>query len=141
MEAYNTSIAMISRLQKFQSPLTDKFADSLTEDGNGNIHSKFVTENGSHDIILNYPHKSRRGDPSKIDSIKAEAISLKDKVIQNLISNIEDQQCQSGTIVEFASLFDLNHQIDLERVRPLKELQKIYCMLYTHVAGNEDDSD
>ena len=39
MEAYNTSIAMISRLQEFQSPLTDKFVDSLTEDGNGNIHS------------------------------------------------------------------------------------------------------
>ena len=46
--------------------------------------------------------------------------------------NIEDQN-QSGTLVEFASCFDLNRDLNLEeRMVLLKELHKIYCVDYIH---------
>ena len=117
IEAYHTSLAMVDQLNSaFRSTKLDKFLDLISEDEFGNIQSSHTTvaEDGSehlHDILLNYNHRPRRGDPAtKIEIIKAEAVELKEKVVSNLVTNIADQS-QENTVVEFASLFDLDGSI------------------------------
>ena len=136
MEAYNTSSAMIDKLIAFPTPLTDKFLDSLKEDEQGNIVVSVLADSAEsvqqHDILLQYPHKPRRGTVlKKSEIIKEEAADLKKQIIENLIENISDQS-QVNTIVEFSSLFDLKRQIELEeRIEYLKKLHSSYCIPYT----------
>ena len=56
------------------------------------------------------------------------------------MDNIADQS-QTGTVIEYASLFNFNNPIDTEkRIEYLKELHAIYCVSYNHtVTQNEDD--
>ena len=56
------------------------------------------------------------------------------------MDNIADQS-QTGTVVEYASVFDFNNSIDLEtRLEYLKELHAIYCISYTQtLPKNEND--
>ena len=56
------------------------------------------------------------------------------------MDNIADQS-QTGTVVEYASVFDFNNSIDLEtRLEYLKELHAIYCISYNQtLPKNEND--
>ena len=65
---------------------------------------------------LNYGHfpvRHQKTVLSKVDQIKEAAQLLKEKIVTNLVDNIADKS-QTGTVVEYASLFDFNTLIDLE---------------------------
>ena len=126
-DGYYTSIKCVDRFQGFSCSLTNRYLHSLGENEFGNINFK-VRKNDS-DLLTNqnYAHRPRRGDGmSKVEKICNDAQDLKRSVTQNIVDNIL-QQSRVGTIVEFASAFDMNRPIDLsERIELLKELHNIY---------------
>ena len=56
---------------------------------------------------------SRDQTMSRAESIKVLGESLKKSVVENLWQNINDQT-QAGTLVEYASVFDMNSRIGLD---------------------------
>ena len=126
-------------LEAVTFPLTDAFIDRLKLDKYNNLSSSAVVNGEVHEINLNYTHHPTRGPVDRLASLKQNAHSLKKDLVANLTKNIEDQ-CQKGTLVEFASAFDLHREIDLdERVRLLTELAKIYCTDYVHAVQEKAD--
>ena len=122
--------------------LFNLFVDGLTEDDNGNIIltatiTSDVGETTTHSLTLNYTHHPGRrpngaDHETKVDKIKKESMALKEKILDNLKENIEDQN-QSDTLVEFTSCFDMNRDISCdERIDLLKKLHKIYFVDYVH---------
>ena len=110
-------------------------------DENGNL-SAVVVNDEVHDISLNFTHHPMRGDGDRLQILKNEAESIKRKLVDNLVKNINDQN-QAGTLFEYASAFDLHRKIDLEeRCALLVNLAEMYCKDYTHsvVAGEDDDA-
>ena len=109
--------------------------DLLTkEDENGNVNYVKTDENDSNTITLNYNHRPNRraGESNKVNDIKNEASALKRQVIENLVANAEDQN-QSGTVVEYASAFDLNMKHSKEKhIDYIKQLYLIYAEEYSH---------
>ena len=91
-------------------------------------------------ISLNFTHHLMRGGGDRLQILKNEAESIKRKLVDNLVKNINDQS-QAGTLFEYASAFDLHRKIDLEeRCALLVNLAEMYCKDYTHfVVGGEDD--
>ena len=76
---------------------------------------------------------SRHSKDSKVQLIKTEGLSLKDQVVKNLIENAEDQN-QEGTIVQFASAFDLQRKMDKEtRISFIRKLHHVYGKENNHV--------
>ena len=77
----------------------------------------------------------------RLQILKNEAESIKRKLIDNLVKNINDQN-QAGTHFEYTSAFNLHGKIDLEeRCALLVNLAEMYCKDYTHsVAGEDDDA-
>ena len=78
----------------------------------------------------------------RLQILKNEAESMKRKLVDNLVKNINDQN-QAGTLFEYTSAFDLHCKIDLEeRCALLVNLAEMYCKDYTHsvVSGEDDDA-
>ena len=122
--------------------LFNSFVDGLTEDDNGNIiltatATSDVGETTTHSLTLDYTHRPGRrpngaDHETKVDKIKRESLALKEKILDNLKENIEDQN-QPDTLVEFTSCFDMNRDISCdERIDLLKKLHKIYFVDYVH---------
>ena len=77
-----------------------------------NNHGNVKYEKGNKNTItLNHRHQPSRRTTIKIERINEKSKELKGRIIANLIKNVEDQG-QKGTIVEFASSFDLSRQCD-----------------------------
>ena len=82
--------------------------------------------------MLNHQHQPSRRSMSKIELINEESKELKGRIIANLIENVEDQS-QKGTMVEFASAFDLSRKCDqATRISYIKELHLIHSNEYLH---------
>ena len=102
---------------EFKATLLNKFLNGLEEDEHRNLICNLKTPSGNqYKIKLNYSHcpvKLQEAVLSKVDQIKEAAQLLKEKNVPNLVDNIDDQS-QTGTAVEYASLFHFNNPIDLE---------------------------
>ena len=98
-----------------------------------NNHGNVKYEKGNKNTItLNHRHQPSRRSMIKIERINEKSKELKRRIIANLIENVEDQG-QKGTIVEFASAFDLSRQCDkATRISYIKELHLIYGNEYLH---------
>ena len=91
--------------------------------------------------MLNQQHQPSRRSMRKIELINEESKELNGRIIANLIENVEDQS-QKGTIVEFASAFDLSRKCDkVTRVSYIKELHLIYGNKYLHELNKDDFKD
>ena len=139
IEVYGASQKFLSKLDDFPTPLLDAFLNGLEEDEHGNLHyAKDIPGQGRHHIKLNTDARPRRGQ-SKLQLIENESAELREKVTDNLKSNVKDQM-QEGTIVEYASCFDLNLPLSKDdRVVLLRELYKLFGTEYTHVVSNDHD--
>ena len=94
----------------------------ISEDNYGDVKYEKFDGKDKNTVTLNRP--SRRS-MSKIELINEESKELKGRIIANLIENVEDQS-QKGTIVEFASPFDLSRKCDkATRISYTKELHLI----------------
>ena len=93
-------------------------------------------------IKLNYIHhpvRCQKAVLSKVDQIKEATQPLKEKIVTNLVDNIADQS-QTGTVVEYASLFDFNNLVDLETWVDILKNCMLFIISYHHtVPQNEDD--
>ena len=66
-------------------------------------------------------------------------MELKDRVLQNLKENIQ-QQNQADSIVEFASCFDMKRKISCdERIELLVKLHAIYVVDYVHEVEDHNE--
>ena len=82
-------------------------------DDHGNLSAVVVVNDEVHDISLNFTHHPMCGGGDRLQILKNEAESIKRKLVDNLIKNINDQN-QTGTLFEYTSAFNLHHKIDLE---------------------------
>ena len=137
IDVFNESANAITTLDELELKTFDSFVDGITEDEWGNVLlSTKIPTGENHNLTLNYTHHPGRRAISKVVKIKSDAVDLKDKILENLKSNIE-QQNQADTIVEFASCFDMKRKISCdERIELLKKLHAIYCVDYTHEVEN-----
>lgn len=122
-------------------PKLNSFVESLSFDDNGNLSAVVVVNGEVHEISLNFTHRPIRGGRDRMTMLKEEAKSIKQKIVENLIQNVNDQN-QSGTIFEYASSLDFHRKLDLEeRCQLLAKLADVYCNDYTHnvVHDNNDD--
>ena len=136
IEAYTLTMCFVEKQESnVKTPQLDRFMEGLKVDQFGNIIAVLSVPSGDrHEITLNYNHRKRRdhSHSSELDTLKSMATDLKQKVLKNLIENTMDQ-AQGGTIVEYASMFDFNCSIDLDkRIEFLEELHSIYGMEYVH---------
>ena len=118
------------------------FFDGLQVDDHRNLSAVVVVNDEVHDISLNFTHHPMCGGGDRLQILKNEAESMKCKLVDNLVKNINDQN-QAGTLFEYASVFVLRRKIDLEeRCALLVNLAEMYCKDYTHsvVAGEDDDA-
>ena len=91
------------------------------------------------DISLNFTHHPMGGGDS-LQILKNKAESIKCKLVDNLVKNINDQN-QAGTLFEYASAFDLHCKNDWEeRCALLVNLAQMYHKDYNHfvMAGDVD---
>ena len=129
-------------LGEVEFPRLSSFVDGLQMDHHGNLSAVVAVNDEVHDLSLNFTHHPMRGDGDRLQILKNEAESLKRKLVDNLVKNINDQN-QAGTIFEYESAFNLHHKTDLdERCALLVNLAEMYCKDYTHsvVAGEDDDA-
>ena len=82
-------------------------------DDHGNLSAVVVVNDEVHDISLNFTHHPMRGGGHRLQILKNEAESIKRKLVDNLVKNINDQN-QAGTLFEYTSAFNLHHKIDVE---------------------------
>jgi len=136
IDVFAESARMMEQLNDVSTPLLNAFLDGLYEDQNGNV---CINNMNGDDILLNYTHRPSPVNVSKLDKIKENASDLKQKVLENIKSNIESQS-QDSTIVEYTSCFDLSRQdIGLEeRIELLKKLYSIYGEDYWHSVTDEN---
>ena len=137
IEVYNTSLIYLEKLKKgFETSLIDNFVHDLYEDDYGNV----IMKKAKGTIALHCTHRHRRNVNSKLEEIIARGQELKEKIIDNFIENIIDQ-CQKNKIVEYASAFDLNFQIDMKtRLEYIKQLHSIYGITYNQEVINESNA-
>ena len=146
IDVFQESENTIQNLDSIEMQLFDSYLEGLEEDDYGNVTLNTVSksENGeiqTHKLSLNYTHHPGRrvGVETKIEKLKREATLLKDSIILNLKENIQDQN-QAGTLVEFASCFDMNRDLSRDdRVALLKELHNIFCSAYVHDIEDQGD--
>ena len=133
IDVFQESANAVISLGELKLETFNSFIDGITEDEWGNIVLSTKTPTGeTHNLTLNYTHHPGRRAISKVDKIKNDAVELKNKILENLKTNIEDQS-QSDTIVEFASCFDMKRKITCEeRIEYLKKLHALYCVDYIH---------
>ena len=109
-------------MNDLKTPLLDSFLGGLSEDNYGNVKYEKFEKHNKNTIILNHQHRPSRKSMSKIEPINEESIELKGRIIVSVIENVEDQS-QKGTIVEFASAFDISRNCDkVTRISYTKEL-------------------
>ena len=82
-------------------------------DKHGNLSAVGVVNDEVHDISLNFTHHPMRGGGDRLQILKNETESIKRKLVDNLVKNINYQN-QAGTPFEYASAFNLRRKIDLE---------------------------
>ena len=142
MKTFKTLSADL-QLLKFES-----FLSNLSEDEYGNIVLNIEIAGNKQTLTLNVssrpirrkrrPEEQEKG---KVEEITDKANSLKDEIIANLRENVSDQ-CQEGTLVEYASAFDLHRSsLDLDqRIEYIEQLASIFCEpSYVHHVDEEQD--
>lgn len=114
---YDTSLRFVKKMEnEFHATNLENFLNCLVEDDNGNIIAEVLVPSNQtkHTVTLNYTHRpSRNQRISKIELIKTQGQALKESLCKNIIENIKDQN-QSGTLIEYASAFDMNITIGIE---------------------------
>ena len=98
----------------FQPKKLENVLNNLSEDNNGNIvlHIQLKED---HFITLNYKqHWGCNVEISKTDSIENLALSYKEKLVCNIVTNVIDQS-QKDFLVELASVFDLLRPLSLDK--------------------------
>lgn len=141
IDVFNESTNAISAIEGLEMKSFNSFLEGLSEDDWGNIIlSTKTSTSDSHILTLNYTHyQGRRAAESKIEKIKREAVELKDKVLENLKQNIQEQN-QADSIVEFASCFDMTRKISCEeRIELLMKLHSIYGVDYIHEVEDQNE--
>ena len=109
-------------------------------DEHGNL-SVVVVNDEMHDISLNFTHHPIRGGGDRLQILRNEAESIKCKLVDNLVKNINDQN-QAGTLFEYTSAFDLHRKTNLEeRCAVLVNLAEMHYKDYTHSVVDREDGD
>ena len=124
--------------------LLDKFSDGLEEGENDNATCNLKKPNSNqHQLKLTSTHCHVRWPEvvlPNIDQIKEAAQLLEEKIVK-MLDNIADQS-QSGTGIEYASLFDFNNQVDNKKpIEYFKELHAIYSISYKHTDPQNENDD
>lgn len=139
-EEFHETLSSVVQFSKF-----DKFLESLFEDDYGNIVVKTEMGGNTQTITLNTSSRSvrrKKGDQEKrkVEEIKEKASDLKNEIVDNLMENVFDQ-CQSGTLIEFSSAFDLHRTLNLDdRVEYIRQLAEVYCEpAYVHHISEENE--
>ena len=145
-EAYGIAEEMSSRLEVgIKIRLYDGFLDMQREDTFVNIlYEKVDADCTKQTKTLNYlsrPVRHQGGDnnnQSKVEEIHNEYLTVKLKVIRNLIDNIKDQN-QENIIIEYASAFNFKRSAcsKAEKIEYFKRLLFIYGNEYTRKVSNE----
>ena len=146
IDVFQESENAFQNLNDMKTPMFNSYVDGLEEDENGNIilNTTAVSQTGEshpHQLTPNYTHHPgrRANTETKVEKLKREAEALRISIIQNLKENIADQN-QEGTLVEFASCFDMNRNLSCdERLALLRELHNIYCSTYIHQVEDKGD--
>ena len=88
IEVFGASQKFLTRLDDFQTPLTDSFVDGLRFDDFGNIlYEKEFGDRSSHHM-LKTQSRGRRGGTNVLEEIKVLAADLREKIVGNLRDNI-----------------------------------------------------
>ena len=142
IDTFRINLQFVDVLKDAEFPKLTSFIDGLQMDEYGNLSVVVAVGLNIHEIRLNFTHRPSRGSTGdRLDGLKSEAEKLKASIVKNLIDNVNDQN-QSGTLMEYASAFDLHMRTDLDqRVVHLEGLARIYCMDYVHnvQSGVEDE--
>ena len=140
IEMFCTSQKLLNSLDDFKSPLADRFLNGLAMDEYGNVVYYVDTANGKQNITLNTSARPRRrGIRNLVEEIKVQAAELREKMTDNLRTNVQDQM-QEDSIVEYSSCFDLSLTCSLEdRLENLEKLHNIYCKEYVHEVEEESE--
>ena len=80
-------------------------------DDHGNLSAAVVNDEVL--ISSNFTHHPMCGSGDRLQILKNEAESIKRKLVDNLVKNMNDQN-QASTLFEYASVFDLHRKIGLE---------------------------
>ena len=133
VEVYGASQKFLDKLNDFHTPLFDEFIHGLDVDDYGNvIYEKSIPGKGDHQITLQIQSRPRRGGVNILDQIKNSSAELREKVIDNLRENIQDQM-QEDTVVHYASCFDLTLPLAKEdRFDLARKLFRVYGTEYSH---------
>ena len=133
IDTFRINMEYINHLETaIEFPKLKKFVENLQFDEYGNLSVHVTVQDNVHDINLNYTHHPSRKTDNRLQKLKDESNALRGKVVCNLISNVKEQS-QAGSVVEFASAFDMHRKIDLdERLVLVKQLGDIYCTDYVH---------
>ena len=106
IDVFHESENAVAALNNIKVTLFNLFVDGLTEDNNGNIvlttaAASDIGETTTHSLTLTYTHRPGRrpngaDHETKVEKIKRESLTLKEKILGNLKASIVDQN-KSGT--------------------------------------------
>ena len=145
IEAYHCAVQFAEGTRnKFDTPLLGAFLGGVQVDNRGNVLVKIKIGESTHVITVNESSRpvGRFGaQPDKVTKIHDHARELKEKIVENIISNVLNR-AQKDTLVEYSSCFDLTAPFDLDpRLENLQKLHSIFCKEYTHTVTYPDDSE
>ena len=117
------------------TPAADRFIETLNEDEFGNLTFKITTDNEEHVLRLNYQQRGRRNEDA-LGSLQNKLRTLKTSVLQNIESNIRDQN--KDTLASHFSCLDLDSTEDTEtRLQNISKLWHTYGKDNTHALSEK----
>ena len=133
-EVYGTAHGAAEKIMTVDTPIADKFLNGLKIDKKGNL---LVEPPGNHTLSLNQHHKCPRGQTydTVLEGLKKKLSTLKEKVLQNIKGNIEDQ-CPDDSYFYSWSALDLCNKTSLEeRQTRLTSVIELFCTEQLHTVS------
>ena len=137
-EAYHLANQLSLKLSEESLDTTDAdhFLASLHFDDNGNLLSTVSVGDNDHTMLLNYQSRPRRGgldNDGILDKIKEDLKGVKTKIVDNIISNINDQMGEDSWFYNWAGM-DISRTYTLaNRIEMLRPLVKLYTTESIHI--------
>ena len=139
---YNTARSFVDRVNELQTPNANEFKDSLRIDQNGNVLVDTKVMGNNHTMMLNHPHKPSRHttEAERLQKIKDSMVNLKERIVENIVSNVEDQ-CGENTFYYSWSGLDLEVPISIDsRIERLKDLITLFCTEKIHTVSRYNNA-
>ena len=127
ISSYQISVSFAEKNERLWNKVDRQFCIKSKRRYQGKYHWNKGKRVSTCNINLNFTHKpSHKATTSKLDAIHQLKEKLKESMIKNMVENVVDQN-QAGTIVEFASAFDMCRPIDLDAcIKYIKKLHTLY---------------